>query len=86
MLQHDTNAKLQKDLGQGGVYLTSAQGKTTVKAIKILCITNASISVEVDWVNSASPQALTLVAGQAIYGGFSEITVTSGSVVAYQEG
>ena len=81
MLQNETNIKLNKDLGSNGVYLTS--GTTEVNAIKINCITNASISVEVDWVNAASPQAITLVAGQSIYGKFTEITVASGSVVAY---
>jgi len=83
MLQNDTNARLAKDLGSGGVYLTSAQGLTSVNAIKINCITGAVISVEVDWVNAASPQSITLVAGQSIYGNFSAITVTSGTIVAY---
>lgn len=83
MIAQDLNGRMLKDLGKSGVYLTSAQGLTTVDAIKIQCVTGAVISVEVDWVNSGSPQAITLVAGQSIYGKFTAVTVTSGSVVAY---
>jgi len=83
MLQNDTNARLSKELGNSGVFLTSAQGLTAVNAIKIQCVTGAVINVEVDWVNAGSPQAITLIANQVIHGNFTAITVVSGSVVAF---
>lgn len=83
MLQNDTNARLSKELGNGGVYLTSTQGATDVNAIKIQCLTDATLTAETGWVNADSPQAIVLTAGQVIYGNFSQITVSTGSVVAY---
>ena len=81
MLNNDLAARMAKDLGSKGTYLAS--GTTAGDWVKINCVTDAAISVEVDWVTAGSPQALTLVAGQSIYGKFTSITVTTGTVVAY---
>jgi len=83
MFSNELHARMMKDLGAKGVFLTSAQGLTPVDAIKIQCVAGAVINVEVDWVNSGSPQAVTLLANQVIYGKFTAITVVSGSVVAF---
>lgn len=75
--------RLLKTTGASGVKLTSAQGATPVSALVINALEDSVIVVVVDWKNSGPTETLTLDKGQNVFGNFSQITVTSGTVVAY---
>lgn len=52
--------------------------------VTILALEASDITVESNWVGAASPEPLTLVEGQVVYGKFTEITWVLGKVVAYR--
>ncbi len=70
--------------GAQGVKITSAQGATAGPFSIVNCLADAVFTCTVNWVNAGSPETITVTAGQSVYGVFSTITVTSGTIVAYK--
>lgn len=72
------------DFGSNGYILKGAGNLTGNDFVIITALEDSSITVESNWVGAASPEPITLVAGQTIYGIFTTITWVSGKIVAYK--
>jgi len=83
MFPQDLIGRMIRNLGSKGTMVKNAQGTVTGDWIKITCVAAAVIVVKVDWTNAGATESITLAANQSVYGGFTQIAVTSGTVVAY---
>jgi len=75
---------MSKEFGTNGSLLKAAGALTSGPYNIIVALEDSDITVESTWVGADSPEPLTLVAGQTVYGVFSTITWGSGKIVAHK--
>jgi|TARA_R110000764_G_scaffold49180_2_gene108894 hypothetical protein len=80
--QSEINERLL--FGEKGLLILSAGESSSSEAFCVIQSTENSVISVANVTNSQAIVSLTLIAGMALYGVFSEITVTSGQIVAYK--
>ena len=80
--QSEINERLL--FGEKGLLILSAGESNSSEAFCVIQSTENSVISVANVTNSQAIVSLTLIAGMALYGVFSEITVTSGQIVAYK--
>lgn len=70
-------------LGQNGVKIATGITETG-NFYAVQALEDASINAEVNWKNADPLETITIDAGSVIYGVFTSINTTSGTVVAFE--
>lgn len=71
------------EFGQTGTILKAAGTLTSNYSI-INAISDATITLETNWIGAGATETIALAQGQTIYGDFKNIVWVSGTIVAYR--